>query len=863
MARAARTFRIFVSSTFADLVAERNALQEHVFPLLRDFCMQHGTRFQAIDLRWGVSEEAGLDQQTINICLDEIERCRNTSPRPNFIVLLGDRYGWQPPPPEIPEHEFTEILGRVSNDEKKLLNEWYLLDRNEVVDRHPDGTPKEHHYYLKPRERGGDFEDPDAWSPVEERLHSILEKAARELPVEKVDRLKYEASATEQEIHNGAIRSPEEHVFCFFRSIEGLPDDESVKDYVNLGPAKRRDGVATAKLEALKGTLKGILPKQNVRDEYRATWIGEDRQDPKKPSITTEHIPQLCWDVYAALGSIIEDEIKRLDQVEPLEKEIEAHDDFAKDRSRFFTGRTEILERIATYVDQPTGSQLVVWGASGSGKSAVMARAAQLAKDRYPEAIVLRFIGVTPESSNGRSLLDSLCRQISRRYGGDESTIPADYRELVRDFPERLALASADRPVILFLDALDQLSAAEGARSLSWLPSELPPGVRVIVSTLPEDTLKPLQVRLPETSFVEVTPMETGEGADLLDLWLEDANRTLQPNQKEKVLQTFQVERLPLWLKLAFEEARRWRSDDGLATTELPPKIPDIIRDSLFARLADDANHGEVMVSRSLGYLAAAKNGLSEDEVIDVLSLEGNKGDVLQDFFRRSPESPKEIEWLPVVLWSRLFFDLEPYLTERAADGASLLGFYHRQLAEAVKEKYLAGDDGLARHRELAGYFGEQDLQTAGQPNLRKMSELPYQQTMGELWDPLVKTLTDFDFLERKATDMGFVESKDEQGNTMRTHMGIYQIRDDYALALQRMPGDGAEREGRDGRRRIMVTATDFQKGRGYEIRCPHCNTMHRVEDFEQDPLGSEIDCPNPECKGPLKVNAFTTPPRQ
>ena len=91
MPQASRTFRIFVSSTFSDLVAERNALQEHVFPRLRDLCQQHGARFQAIDLRWGVSEEAGLDQQTMKICLGEIARCQKVSPRPNFIVLLGDR----------------------------------------------------------------------------------------------------------------------------------------------------------------------------------------------------------------------------------------------------------------------------------------------------------------------------------------------------------------------------------------------------------------------------------------------------------------------------------------------------------------------------------------------------------------------------------------------------------------------------------------------------------------------------------------------------------------------------------------------------------------------------------------------------
>lgn len=46
------TFRVFVSSTFSDLIAERNALHELVFPKLRELCLQHGCRFQAIDLRW-------------------------------------------------------------------------------------------------------------------------------------------------------------------------------------------------------------------------------------------------------------------------------------------------------------------------------------------------------------------------------------------------------------------------------------------------------------------------------------------------------------------------------------------------------------------------------------------------------------------------------------------------------------------------------------------------------------------------------------------------------------------------------------------------------------------------------------------
>ena len=60
MVQASRTFRVFVSSTFSDLKAERNALQERVFPRLRELVAGQGYRFQAIDLRWGVGEEARL-----------------------------------------------------------------------------------------------------------------------------------------------------------------------------------------------------------------------------------------------------------------------------------------------------------------------------------------------------------------------------------------------------------------------------------------------------------------------------------------------------------------------------------------------------------------------------------------------------------------------------------------------------------------------------------------------------------------------------------------------------------------------------------------------------------------------------------
>jgi hypothetical protein len=86
-----RIFRVFFCSTHNDFAAERNALHAEVFPPLEAFCRQRGAQFHPIDLRWGISEEAGCNQQKMEICLDEVKRCQRSTARPNFVLLLGNR----------------------------------------------------------------------------------------------------------------------------------------------------------------------------------------------------------------------------------------------------------------------------------------------------------------------------------------------------------------------------------------------------------------------------------------------------------------------------------------------------------------------------------------------------------------------------------------------------------------------------------------------------------------------------------------------------------------------------------------------------------------------------------------------------
>ncbi|MHA1998186.1 MAG: DUF4062 domain-containing protein, partial [Promethearchaeota archaeon] len=86
-----RHIRVFVSSTFKDMVAEREVLAKRVFPLLRKMCEGRNVTFTDVDLRWGITNEEKAEGKVLPICIDEIDRCR-----PYFVGILGERYGWVP-----------------------------------------------------------------------------------------------------------------------------------------------------------------------------------------------------------------------------------------------------------------------------------------------------------------------------------------------------------------------------------------------------------------------------------------------------------------------------------------------------------------------------------------------------------------------------------------------------------------------------------------------------------------------------------------------------------------------------------------------------------------------------------------------
>lgn len=102
----AREFiRVFVSSTFRDMYAERDPLVTVVFPELRERLERLGLEFFDVDLRWGVPAKT-LDGETAI----SWEYCRQwiDCAEPFFICMLGQRPSLYPQAPPQPYHPLAE-----------------------------------------------------------------------------------------------------------------------------------------------------------------------------------------------------------------------------------------------------------------------------------------------------------------------------------------------------------------------------------------------------------------------------------------------------------------------------------------------------------------------------------------------------------------------------------------------------------------------------------------------------------------------------------------------------------------------------------------------------------------------------------
>ena len=647
-----KAFRLFISSTFADFKAERDLLHNEVFPKIREYCEEKGFTFQPIDLRWGVNSEAQFDQKTIPVCLSEVKICASY-PHPNFLIMLGDRYGWVPLPYMIERSEFDQILKNTkAQADVNLIKKWYYLDENQI----PSSC------VLRPRL--GKFKNYEMWSAEEERLRSILQKAAVNLPEDK--KKKYCMSATHYEFNE-------------------IYKDEGNKDYIvsvfrhikNSKQNREQD------IENFRQSVEDNTLKHNVIDEY----IDEKFEILNRSEFVEK------------IENKLKENIDRgIKEIASLPKGSE-HNQFKTKELDLFLGREKSLKRIADYLDDDTDTPLIVHSSSGMGKTTLMKKAIEnLENDLSDVDIFYRFVGADGKSFYKRDLLTGIIDEIP----GENKLDKQDEYKFDEQIKEILSKDSVKK-IAIFIDALDQLRVRD---TLLWLPQKLGKNVKIVLSVLNDENFaedsgyyRNLLGKYGDRNTLNLNDDSLQcNTKELFDKFLGKYSRKLTDEQMLAVADKFNdANSSPLYAFIIAQELRYLKSGGEI---DIANDVPSAVNEFI-DNLKNLYYQEERLIQKVLSYIAFSKYGISENELLDLLSQDIKKDKKLQKRVFFIQETYNIV--FPTSLWASLYSLLEPFLTLVQKDDRLLINFVHRQFVWTVSKRYEKYKE--ETHAILAKYF--------------------------------------------------------------------------------------------------------------------------------------------------------------
>lgn len=673
------TFRLFVSSTFDDFKKERDILRNEVFPEVRKYYEEKGHRFQPIDLRWGIDHEAQVNHKTLEICLDEVRSCKSQD-HSIFLVMLGDRYGWVPLPYAIEKKEFETLLHFCPTTDKDLLQNWYLLDLNQIP----------HSYILRERDQSAFM--PTEWNATEIQMRNALQNAAREtLPIES--QRKYFQSATEAEIVEGILsyqgisshqrslidQNPElelldsKSIFGFFRSINQNMDILPSKPFLS-------DDVQKA-FELKEAVKAHILPKNTLEiytTQLSKTSLNYSYLTSFKDAVTTFLKKQMTF--------------YDLQTTHSLDQELKEQSSFAAEKRKEFIGRHRALSRIRDYLGNDDAQPLLIHGPSGKGKSALIAKAIEDSRQSIPHLVVYRFVGVSPKSSNSIDIWNSIFEELNTSFNKKQKSQYLSSEDNGKEpfLKLRDRILKINEPTVVFIDGIDKLQNQE---YFHWLPQNLPKHLKIILSALDdknyiEDSKNFHSIQQKTKNLLKIPDFTVAQGTNLLKRILKNSNRALQKHQIDYFQDCYRKVRSPLYVQVAAEEIKSWKSFDG-TPYQLPKKYGSQRKLSLsqksiilefISNLSTIHFHKKEFVNRVLGYMLVSKTGISEYELLSLLNSDANFVQwVAPDSFNIHVTKN-----LPDIIWIRLYRSLLPFLSKNSYGDRNLHYFFHREFENAV-----------------------------------------------------------------------------------------------------------------------------------------------------------------------------------
>ena len=241
--------------------------------------------------------------------------------------------------------------------------------------------------------------------------------------------------------------------------------------------------------------------------------------------------------------------------------------------------------------------------------------------------LIIRFCGISELSSNGLSLLQSICHQIKYLYRYEDISVPNIYQEACDCFHDLINR----HPVILMIDSIDQLTDTYFERSkLSFLESINPnTHTRIIVSCLADEkdpeTGKWLycfgcDTRLAEAEVPRLRVHLFSEGQEvsksdsharyIIERMLLKAHRTLTPQQWMYVMENVAVEPTALYARLTVRTVAEWHSAD--TSNHLKGRVHGLVNQILECM---EREFGRLLTRSALGFITFSVGGIRNDEM--------------------------------------------------------------------------------------------------------------------------------------------------------------------------------------------------------------------------------------------------------
>ncbi|XP_062617256.1 NACHT and WD repeat domain-containing protein 2-like [Saccostrea cucullata] len=681
--------KLYICANRKEFEKEREILIKEVYPDLKRYCRDnYGVDFHAIDLRWGSRKELDVFQPMFQ---RELQRCQKDTLGPNILCMLSeDEEVWYPPL-EVEKDEYETLLEFLAScgfeEEALFVDRYYKEDKNGPTS----------YYYLQV-----DFQQSysDEWSSTLCLLQQIFLKASEACLqkglIDTETYMEFKPIGLENEVETGILaidrKQRERNCILYVKGLLQEGKGSTVDDSSSTcTESTSSNGFLASSLretvyESMRGSLNLITePEDDVSNEKK------------------EFSKSFANNVYCSVKEIVDESIRNQNPVQrdPFYREIYNQWNFLKSSQCPFLERDDLMSATKDYFLSETDRPLAIIGENGAGKTSAIAKiirdvnTAIFNKDlTMRTAIVFRFVGET-QIVTTRQFLFNLCLHLVDLMGKERNEIPTDYKQLKYFFSELLLSGEFGGMLIILLDSVDLL---EDNHNFEWLPIKIAVNVKLIVSC--SSDRKELCTHLLDRckdSVHFLSPLSSTECERIFRASLSTSWRSVTYEQMSIAKDAFRVCTLPLFLTMAIEEAKRWHSYDNMKFCFIGENVGENIY-ALFERI--EKEHGTLLVSHFLGYLTAANLGLSEAELLDIMSIDEALLDVVtaccKTAIRRMPS------YLPV----RLLQDLEPFITEREVDGILVLSWKHRQFLEAAAKKYLSEEKFVENvHSNIADYF--------------------------------------------------------------------------------------------------------------------------------------------------------------